>query len=558
MRLNLLLTFSLALLLGTGIADAQSTPEQIFVNGKILTADKRFSSAQAVAVSGERFAAVGTNEEIRKLAGKNTRVFDLRGKSVIPGLIDNHVHFVRHAANWNNEARLDGITSRKKALATISAKAKQLKPGEWVIVMGGWGPSQFRDKPGIFTRTELDLAAPDNPVFVQQSYRLFVLNSAGLIKAGIDKSTEDRQGEKIARDKNGKATGIISGRRGIFRFWRQVLPKTTPERILGGLKNLMADFNRAGVTSVVEFGGGGVRNSTYELIGEQLAKTGGLTARIFYTPRFRARSPEQNEGVVRMIKNSPPRKKTNNYFEMIALGEHMYAAVHDSPFRQSRATDEDYKEFSKVVAAAAEKGWQIHEHAFRDETISRYLDIFEEVNKRTPIGALRWSIHHADFISPKNIRRVKALGITLALHSKMTIMAPGLRQRLGKTALSLPPIRTIRDSGVLWGLGTDAGVVAPYPPMLTLWWVVTGKDLSGTRALSQTVSRKEALIAHTRSNAYLIFKEKDLGSIEAGKLADFVILDRNYMTAPADEIKNIRPLMTIVGGKVVFRSREFN
>ena len=146
--------------------------------------------------------------------------------------------------------------------------------------------------------------------------------------------------------------------------------------------------------------------------------------------------------------------------------------------------------------------------------------------------------------------------MTLALHSKMTILGSALRRRYGARALSLPPLRTVQDSGVVWGLGTDAGVVAPYPPMLSLWWAVTGMDLGGERALSEaeTVSRKDALIAHTRSNAYLFFKENELGSIEEGKLADLVVLDRDYMTIPADRIRDIEPLLTMVGGKMVFRS----
>ncbi len=240
----------------------------------------------------------------------------------------------------------------------------------------------------------------------------------------------------------------------------------------------------------------------------------------------------------------------------IALGEHMYAPLHDSLFRPSRYPDEDYDEFRKVSEVAADVGWTIHEHAFRDTTITRYLDIFEKINRKREITNLRWSIHHADFISHRNIKRAKRLGMTFALHSKMTILGSALRRRYGKRALSLPPLRTVQNSGVIWGLGTDAGVVAPYPPMLTLWWAVTGKDLGGEIALSETetISRKNALIAHTRSNAYLLFKENELGSIEKGKLADLVVLDRDYMTVPEEQIKDIKPLLTMIGGRVVFRS----
>ena len=527
----------------------------VLVNGKVLTVDADFSTEQAVAVQGERIVSVGGNSQIRQLVNSNTKVIDLQGKTLIPGLIDNHVHFIRHALRWDHEARIDGVTSRSKALAIISAKAKSLKPGEWVLIIGGWSPGQFRDKPGLFTKAELDLASPNNPVFIQQSYRFMILNSLALKKVGVDENFDAPRGWRVARNESGAPTGVIRGRRAIFRFWRRELPEVTDDKTVSGLKKLMADFNRAGVTSVFELGGGGVRDATYEMIRRRLADNDGLSLRIFHTPRFRVRTPEANKSVIERVRNSRP-DKSAKMMGNIALGEHMYAPLHDSAFRPSRFPDEDYAEFAKVSQAAADGGWTIHEHAFRNTTITRYLDIFGRINQKKNITNLRWSIHHADFITKRNIMRAKALGMTFALHSKMTILGSTLRRRYGDRALSLPPLRTVQNSGAIWGLGTDAGVVAPYPPMLSLWWAVTGMDLGGERALSEaeTVSRKDALIAHTRSNAYLFFKENELGSIEKGKFADLVVLDRDYMTIPADRIKDIEPLLTMVGGKIVFRS----
>ena len=525
------------------------------VNGKILTVDADFSVQQAVAVQGERVLSIGGNSQIKQLIDPSTKVIDLQGKTLIPGLIDNHVHFIRHALRWDHEARIDGVTSRKKALAVIAAKAKSLKPGEWVLILGGWSPGQFRDKPGLFTKAELDSVAPNNPVFIQQSYRFMILNSLALKKTGVDENFDAPRGWRVARNESGAPTGVIRGRRAIFRFWRRELPRITDDKTVSGLKKMMADFNRAGVTSLLELGGGGVRDATYKMIKRRLADNDGLTLRIFHTPRFRVRNPEANKSVIERIRNSRP-DKSAKMMGNIALGEHMYAPLHDSAFRPSRFPDEDYAEFAKVSEAAADGGWTIHEHAFRNTTITRYLDIFEKINQKKNITNLRWSIHHADFISKRNIERARALGMTFALHSKMTILGSTLRRRYGDRALSLPPLRTVQNSGAIWGLGTDAGVVAPYPPMLSLWWAVTGMDLGGERALSEaeTVSRKDALIAHTRSNAYLFFKENELGTIEKGKFADLVVLDRDYMTVPEDRIKDIEPLLTMVGGKIVFRS----
>ena len=349
------------------------------VNGKVLTVDADFSTQQAVAIRGERIVSVGSNARIRSLVGSNTKVIDLQGKTLIPGLIDNHVHFIRHALRWEHEARIDGVTSRKKALAVISAKAKSLKPGEWVLIIGGWSPGQFRDRPGLFTKAELDRAAPHNPVFIQQSYRFMILNTLALKQAGIDENFDAPRGWRIARNESGAPTGVIRGRRAIFRFWRRELPQITDDKTVSGLRKLMADFNRAGVTSVFEVGGGGVRDETYEMIRRRLADNDGLSLRIFHTPRFRVRSPEANKGVIERIRNSRP-DKSAKMMGNIALGEHMYAPLHDSAFRPSRFSDEDYAEFAKVSEAAADGGWTIHEHAFRDTTITRYLDIFEKIN----------------------------------------------------------------------------------------------------------------------------------------------------------------------------------
>ena len=222
------------------------------VNGKVLTVDADYSIQQAVAIRGERILSVGDKSQIAQLLGSNTKVIDLQGKTLIPGLIDNHVHFIRHALRWEHEARIDGVTSRKKALSIISAKAKLMKHGEWVLIIGGWSPDQFRDKPGLFTKAELDRAAPSNPVFIQQSYRLMILNSQALKKAGIDENSEEPRGWRIVRSESGAPTGVIYGRRAIFRFWRRELPKVTENKVISGLKKLMADFNRAGVTSLFE------------------------------------------------------------------------------------------------------------------------------------------------------------------------------------------------------------------------------------------------------------------------------------------------------------------
>jgi predicted amidohydrolase YtcJ len=195
----------------------------------------------------------------------------------------------------------------------------------------------------------------------------------------------------------------------------------------------------------------------------------------------------------------------------------------------------------KLAAAAASGSWHIHEHTMTNWSVTDLLDGFEELNRTQPITNLRWTLAHVYDITPANIARAKALGLTLGVH--------GVAMHGGGVKM---PLRAIEHSGIVWGLGTDATIVSHYQPFVTLGWAVSGLDLAGHRVLDETVTREQALIAHTRSNAYLFFQEDSLGSLEVGKLADLVVLDRDYLTVPAEEIKDIRPTLTMVGGRVVF------
>ena len=189
-----------------------------------------------------------------------------------------------------------------------------------------------------------------------------------------------------------------------------------------------------------------------------------------------------------------------------------------------------------------------------DISVQDLLDEFEVLNETVPLAPLRWSLAHVFTLSADSIARAKALGLTIAIHS-VSMHEPSMAvDDSGEARPVGPPLRDIQDSGLIWGLGTDATIVAHYQPFISLGWAVSGLNLAGDPVLDQTVTREEALIAHTRSNAYLFFQEGNLGTLEAGKLADLVVLDRDYLTVPADEIKDIQPVLTMIGGRVVFES----
>ena len=197
----------------------------------------------------------------------------------------------------------------------------------------------------------------------------------------------------------------------------------------------------------------------------------------------------------------------------------------------------------------------LNAHVEMENAIEAYLGELEELNKVEPIKGLRWVLSHLDQVSDAQLARMKRLGMYAGLHSRPLIQGALMHKVHGERAWDMPPFKRVQDSGILWGLGSDATAVTTSNPFYTLWFAVTGRMVGGRKVNRQTISREEALIAHTRSNAFFVFQESNLGSIQPGKYADLLVLDRDYFTAPPQQIKDIKPLMTMVGGKIVYRAR---
>jgi len=502
-------------------------PDTILVNGKVLTVDKDFSVANALAIKGARILAVGTDQVIRAMADGKTRVIDVQGKTVIPGLIDNHMHFIRAAQRWNLQARIDGISSRAEALAIISKKAASLPPGAWLMVQGGWHENQFSDKPGGFTLEELDAAAPKNPLFLQVTYFTVYANTLALKAVGVNPNTGARH----------DGPPLISPQPP-YGALNEKMPTVSQEQLEQNLMDWIATLNRSGLTSVYDVGR--PPEGDLALLTKMSAK-GPLPLRIWNTLKYEAYDPKGADAAIELI-NKTKVNTSDDYLGTIGLGEHLYLPFFDLPNLTKPYGEDVVSEFMKVATAAATHGFNVQEHTMLDMTINSILGPMEELNKKVSLKPLRWNLAHVLTFSEPNIRRAAALGLTAGVHS---VAMYGSKEQQ-------PPIRAIQDSGMVWGLGTDSTIVSAYQPFLTLGWVVSGKSMNGQTVIDKPVTREEALIAHTRSNAFLLFKEKDLGTLEAGKLADLVVLDKDYMTVPPDDIFTIRPVMTMVGGRVVF------
>ena len=541
-----MLAFAAAVLAASTCALAQA-PDTILVNGKVVTVDDRFSIAQALAVRTGRIVRVGTTAEIQAMAAPTTRSIDLAGRTVIPGLIDNHAHWVRAAEH--DELRFDGVTSRKQALDLLAARVRAAQPGAWIVVLGGWSEEQFTDDPRGFPLEELDRIAPDNPVVLQAVYRHSYLNSTALVAAKIDSTTPDPPGGKIEKDASGQPTGVVSGAGGVA-FVAARVPLQNQEAWLANTRKLATYLNTLGLTAWLDAGGRGMSAKHYEPY-RTLAERGELTIRVFYTVIRQPVTPAQVDAVIGEIRELKP-FQGDDHLDLVGWGESVFAPLTTQLLRvESNTRPEDLAQMRRILSVLAERGIYVNSHVEMHAAIDAFLTEYEALNRERPIKGLRWSFSHLDQVDEAQLARMKRLGMTAQIHSRPLIQGALMHKVHGDKAWDMPPFRRIQDSGIHWGLGSDATAVTTSNPFYTLSLAVTGRMIGGRQVNRQTITREEALIAHTRSNALFMFQEGNLGSLAAGKYADLVVLDRDYLTVPADEIKDIKPVLTMVGGKVV-------
>jgi predicted amidohydrolase YtcJ len=326
------------------------------------------------------------------------------------------------------------------------------------------------------------------------------------------------------------------------------LPPPSEEQLEQNLYQFSADLNAVGLTTAYDVDRPSAGDIS--LIARASAESQ-LPLRVFHTLKYRAETSAEADEAVELIR-AHTAFSVDDRIGLLGLGEHVYGPMHDSSNTVESYPDEIWDEYMKLATVAAQGGWHIHEHVMADRTIVDFLDRLEVLNETVPITDLRWSLAHVLTIEDDTIQRAKELGLTVAVHGQAMHQARPIVPRGNATKPPIPPIQAIEDSGMIWGLGTDTGVVSHYQPFVTLMWAATGLGVDGTQIQPDPVGREAALVAHTRSNAYLLFKEDDLGTLEPGKLADLVVLDRDYMTVPAHEIKDIEPVITMVGGEIVY------
>jgi predicted amidohydrolase YtcJ len=511
----------------------------VLLNGKIITVDDQFSVHQAVAVDGDRITAVGPDAAVAAHAAPGATVLDLGGKTVIPGLIDNHNHFVR--ATEHIEVRLEGIRARASALGELRRRAAELPPGQWLLTLGGWHEDQWEGDRTGFTLAELDAAAGARPAFIQVQYDHAYANTAWLDTMGVPREAQARETGRVGG-------GMVALNKAAARFPAGDDPKA-------GVLAAMGYYNSLGLTAVFDPGGVGVSAAAYATV-EAMATRGEMTLRVF-TTLFDGETAPGAAGARALAHLITARGGFHGgqWYDQIAVGEIYHAPFHwdhvASPPHPSAA---DIATAIAILRAAADSGWPVQTHSVTTQGLDLVFDAYEHVNRERAIRPLRWSVTHAEGLTGAHLERARRLGVTIQLRSQSVV--GNQRQAIATygaaAARRMPPLRTVQDSGLTWGLGTDGTRAAQINPFITLWWAVTGASLGGDIVLDEPITREQALIAHTRGNARLMFCENYLGSIAPGLLADMVVLDRDYLTVPDDEIRDIRPAATIVAGKIVY------
>lgn len=541
----------------------------ILRNGKIVMVDQDFSIQQSMAVRGSEIVAIGSDAEVMKAErGPRTKVIDLMGKTVLPGLVDSHVHALE-AGLSEFRAALPPLNSYAAVRAYVTRQAGKTPAGEWIVVPRTF-PTRLAEL-RMPTRESLDFEQ-DHPVMFDASY-VVILNSSGLRKCGITRDTPNPPGGEIVRDAKGEPTGVLKNAMSLIKGLNRVEPFTESEKLLA-LEQQLQRYVAAGLTTV---GDRAVNPEQIELY-RKLKAGGRLPIRVVMTWRPDAAEPatalQQQIQTAGFTTNSGDAWLKFGAFKLTLDGgmtigtayqRYPYGAFGKQLYGKTDPDDRGQlfiapAKLLAVMRTARERGWQLTTHDQGGGAVDNFLDVLEDLDRESPIRDTRSHVMHASFQSTEAIARMKRMGVLADVQAPWLYLdGPALAQVFGDEGMRyFYPLRSYLDAGIVVAAGSDHMIghdrnsaVNPYNPFLSLWTEVTRLTIGGKVIHpEQRVSRAEALKMHTIWPAYMQFAEKERGSIERGKLADLVVIDRDYLTCPEEEIKQIRPVMVILNGKI--------
>lgn len=556
---------------------AQTTQEQagadlIVFNAKIFTGNQAQPEASALAVKKGRIYSVGSDVNILGLKTPKTEIIDARSRRLIPGIIDAHIHVLNDLA-YSYNVRWDGVPTLREALTMLSEQAARTPEGQWVKVIGGWSPYQFEEN-RFPTLDELHEAVPDRPTIVQYAYNQAFLNKQAMEALGVGTDRFPKIPDvEFEKDSRGSPTGVVHGYTWLFLALEAMVPQPTFDEQVSSLIYSIHGLNRFGVTSIIDNGGRFPYPEAQARVGE-LARDNRLNVRMPFVDLQLGDGGPVNmvdleiEAITKTAPISPGQNLHPNLahgHEYRGAGEVLSGDVHDhenfdrpaviiEPEKMRRFVEQD-------VMKLVQRRVPFRMHISYNENISPFLDGLEKVNQTIPLDGLKWSLEHAETISPENIARVKKLGGGIALDAKMALHGDGFIKTYGREkALQTPRLGMLVDSGIPLAMTTDAFRAATYNPWVALSWMVSGKSVSGSEVLASDnrLSRTEALKLFTSGAAWFMNTESEMGLIAPGNLADFAVLDRDYFSVPEDQIKSVSSVLTVMDGRVVFGAQDYS
>jgi predicted amidohydrolase YtcJ len=546
---------------------AQQKADLIIINGKIATMVKAGEFKQAVAIKDGIIVDAGSSASIlAQYKNENTRIVDAKGRTVVPGLNDSHLHAIREGLNYNAELRWDGVTSLKRAMEMLTEQAARTPEGVWIKVVGGWNEFQFEEKRQP-TIDEINKAVPDKPVFITYLYGKAFVNKKGIEVLKYDKNTR-YEGSLVELDAEGNPTGMLYAKetpKAIYTTLALTTKLTHDERLNSTLQ-WYHELNKYGLTSVVDAAGGGQFYPDDYSAAVELAKAGKLTLRTaFYLfAQVNGKELQDYENWVRSVKlKQNDNMLLPNGFVAEGGGENLVASAADfENFLEPRIVLADKMEadLEPIIRLFAQNHWPFRLHATYGESIDRMLNVFEKVNKDIPFNGLHWLFDHAETVTESELQRIKKLGGGIAVQFRMYYQGELYKKMYGNPDHQIPPIKKMIRMGVPVGLGTDATRISTFNPWMCLHWATTGKTIGGYQFWPQqdVLTRFEALQLYTTGSAWVSGEEKLKGKITRGQYADLVILSKDYFSIPVDDIRSIHSLLTIVNGKPVYGEGDYS
>jgi predicted amidohydrolase YtcJ len=534
---------------------AQQPPDAVYYNGKVITADAGFHIVEAFALRGERFTAAGTNAIIKALAGPNTSMVDLHGSTVIPGLMDNHNHqYISYSIEYRG-VDLSGITSLSQMTERLRRAAANGAPGQTIFTNARWSESALKEKRGP-TRNDLDAASADRPIVVFRARRTIYVNSAGLKAAGIDRNTEALAGNVIEKDSSGEPTGMLTGPATVNAVVDKLVPPATLAEMEEVILKGQAAQHALGLTSIREVElSPAVMRAYY-----QLWRDGRLTMRVAMGLEMAATDADKAEAILR-----PWGVATgfgDERLRLDSIGEFAVDGVPGNAYLREPHTDGTGKGILRItpeqifhaVTVMDQHGWRPSIHITGDAALDAVIYAYEKADAVSPIREKRWIVEHIPLVWPDQMERLSRLGVLVSAQFQPYNGGAGMIESWGKErANASVPMRQLLEHKLLVSAGSDWPGAGTNNPFVALSFYITRQSAKGTVfGAGEKISREEALRTSTINNAYMTFEEKLKGSIEPGKLADFLILSGDILTVPENEIVKLHPLATYVGGKKVY------